>query len=212
MSCPPGTQLKIARAVLAARVKRYLPWQFGVDYDIIGPTSSQDLFTEQLDVRALLRAQEETKWVIVSTGMFTSFLFEPSFGVVSEDRKTVRALGSWENKVTVTGLSDIGHVVASIINMGKHAQGVVYTAGETLSYGNLADVVEKVWRHKVTREELTVEMLKEELAKDPENGLKKYRVVFGEGKGVSWDEKETLCAEYGVKLENVEQWMMRNHQ
>lgn len=212
MSCPPGTQLKIARAVLAARVKRYLPWQFGVDYDIIGPSSSQDLFTEQLDVRAILRAQEETKWVIVSTGMFMSFLFEPSFGVVSEDRKTVRALGSWENKVTVTGLNDIGHVVASIINMGKDAQGVVYTAGETISYRDLANVVEKVWRHKVTREELTVEMLKEELAKDPENGLKKYRVVFGEGKGVSWDEKETLHAEYGMKLENVEQWMMRNHQ
>lgn len=51
-----GTPLKIVRAVLAAGVKRYFPWQFGVDYDLIGKGSGQDLFDEQLDVRHLLRA------------------------------------------------------------------------------------------------------------------------------------------------------------
>jgi nucleoside-diphosphate-sugar epimerase len=32
----PQAQLKIARAVLAAGIKRFVPWQFGVDYDVIG--------------------------------------------------------------------------------------------------------------------------------------------------------------------------------
>ncbi len=50
-----GMQLKLARAVLEAGVKRYFPWQFGVDYDVIGRGSAQDLFDEQLDVRELLR-------------------------------------------------------------------------------------------------------------------------------------------------------------
>jgi len=63
-------------------VKRYFPWQFGVDYDVIGRGSAQDLFDEQLDVRDLLRGQSGTEWVVVSTGMFMSFLFEPWFGVV----------------------------------------------------------------------------------------------------------------------------------
>ena len=70
-------QLKLARAVLAGGVKRYLPWQFGVDYDVIGKGSAQDLFDEQLEVRHLLRSQKVTEWLIISTGMFTSFLFEP---------------------------------------------------------------------------------------------------------------------------------------
>ena len=39
-----STQLKLARAVLDADVRRYIPWQFGVDYDIIGRGSVQDLF------------------------------------------------------------------------------------------------------------------------------------------------------------------------
>ncbi|MCP6530848.1 aromatic alcohol reductase, partial [Klebsiella pneumoniae] len=37
----PGTQLKIHRAVLAAGVPRYFPWQFGVNYAVVGKGSGQ---------------------------------------------------------------------------------------------------------------------------------------------------------------------------
>ena len=110
-----GTQLKIARAALAAGVARYVPWQFGVDYDVIGRGSAQDLFDEQLDVRDLLRAQGRTAWLIVSTGMFTSFLFEPSFGVVDLAQNTVHALGGWDTAVTVTTAEDIGALTTEIL-------------------------------------------------------------------------------------------------
>jgi hypothetical protein len=107
--------------VLAARVARFIPWQFGVDYDVIGKGSAQDLFDEQCDVRSLLRNGEEnggTEWVIVSTGIFMSFLFEEFWGVVDvkEKKWVVRALGSWENKVTVTTPEDIGRLTARIVS------------------------------------------------------------------------------------------------
>lgn len=115
-SAGPGVQIKICKAVLRAGVSRYFPWQFGVNYDVIGRGSGQDLFDEQLDVRALLRSQTNTQWVIVSTGMFISFLFEKSFGIVelkTESGNTiVRGLGGWENRVTVTGPEDIGRLVS----------------------------------------------------------------------------------------------------
>ena len=204
-----GTQLKIAHAALAAKVRRYIPWQFGVDYDAIGRGSSQDLFTEQLDVRDLLRQQTATEWVIVSTGMFTSFLLDPSFGVVSEDRKTIRALGSWTNKVTVTTPEDIGTVVADLVWASPETQGVVYTAGETLSYSHLAEILERVWGTKLRREEQSVEMLKRDLDLDPGHGLKKYRVVFGEGRGVAWSEEGTFNRRRGLELLGVEGWVRR---
>jgi NmrA-like family len=56
------TQIKIARAVLDANVTRFFPWQFGVDYDVIGRGSAQNLFDLQLDVRDLLRGQTKTEW------------------------------------------------------------------------------------------------------------------------------------------------------
>jgi hypothetical protein len=67
---PAGTQLKVARAALRAGVTRLFPWQWGIDYDVVGTGSAQDLFDEQLEVRKLLRNQTEVDWVIVSTGLF----------------------------------------------------------------------------------------------------------------------------------------------
>ena len=47
----PGTQIKITQAVLKAAVARYFPWQFGVDYDVVGKGSGQQVWEEQLAVR-----------------------------------------------------------------------------------------------------------------------------------------------------------------
>ncbi len=206
-----GLQLKLARAVLAAGVPRYFPWQFGVDYDLIGKGSAQDLFDEQLDVRALLRAQDRTEWVIVSTGMFTSFLFEPSFGVVDLAQNTVHALGSWNTAVTVTTPEDIGNLTAEIcFAEPRIANSIVYTAGDTITYEQLADITDSVLGRKVQRVAWSVPELKDELAKDPNNAIKKYRVVFAEGKGVSWDINGTFNAQRGIQTLGIAQWAQEN--
>ncbi|ASL47333.1 Glutamyl-tRNA reductase [Burkholderia sp. AD24] len=206
-----GVQLKLARAALDAGVKRYFPWQFGVDYDVIGRGSAQDLFDEQLDVRDLLRAQQNTEWVIVSTGMFTSFLFEPSFGVVDLERNTVHALGSWDNAVTVTTADDIGRLTAEIVfTEPRIADEIVYVAGDTVTYGQLADAIDAMRGVKSRRVEWTVPQLKSELATQPDDSLRKYRVVFAEGAGVSWRKECTFNAQKQIAVCSMAQWMRDN--
>ena len=206
-----GFQLKLARAVLDAGVKRYFPWQFGVDYDVIGRGSAQDLFDEQLDVRDLLRSQDRTQWVIISTGMFTSFLFEPSFGVVDLAQNTVRALGSWDTAVTVTTPEDIGVLTAEICFAEPPiVNTVVYKAGDTVTYAQLADIVDSVLDRQVRRVEWSVAELRDELAKDPDDPLKKYRLVFAEGKGVSWAVDKTFNAQREIRVTGVERWAREN--
>lgn len=211
-------QLKIAEAVLQAKVKRFFPWQFGVDYDTIGRGSAQDLFDVQCDVRTLLRGQkgpEQTEWVIVSTGVFTSFLFESSFGVVDfgadEESVTVRAFGSWDYQVTATAPEDIGRLVAEIVKFEPRiANRVVYTGGDTITYSQLADIVGELTGRKIKKELWTVEKLKEDLHADPENHIKKYRVVWGEGKGVSWDMQKTFNKQNGIDTSSVREWALKN--
>ena len=206
-----GTQLKIARAILDAGMPRYVPWQFGVDYDVIGRGSAQDLFDEQLDVRDLLRGQDRTSWIIISTGMFTSFLFEPSFGVVDLAQNTVHALGSWDNAVTVTTPEDIGALTAAILFAEPAILNqVVYTAGDTITYGRLADTVEAVLGRQVQRIEWSVPGLSAELERDPDNAIKKYRVVFAKGKGVAWSLDQTFNAKHGIETVGVEEWAREN--
>jgi hypothetical protein len=230
-----GAQVLVANAVLESDgvVKRYFPWQFGVDYDVVGPRVAGGLMAEQCAVRALLRekaAGAGVEWTIVSTGMFMSFVFEEWFGVVEglgealkrgsidalgkEGRVVVRGLGGWETGLTLTDVEDIGRVVADLVvrpleERNDKGGSVVFTAGQTVTYAELADVVQKVLgsRIKVSREEWSLEFLKVELDRDPEAQLKKYRVLFGSGEGVSWDAGKTINAQRGIDMLGVEQWL-----
>ncbi|WP_053144510.1 aromatic alcohol reductase [Pseudomonas sp. P97.38] len=206
----PGTQRKLTRAALQSDIKRYVPWQFGVDYDAIGRDSPQDLFDEQLDVRDLLRAQSRVQWLIISTGMFTSFLFQPEFGVVDLDNDTVRALGSWDTAVTVTTAQDIGRLTATILFDSTLRNQVVYTAGDTLTYGQLADTMERLLGRTLERVEWTAPALEADLRAEPDDQLRKYRTVFAQGKGVAWDKARTYNGERQIETTNVAQWIEQN--
>jgi len=205
-----GLQTKIAQAVINAKVPRYFPWQFGVDYDIIGRGSSQPLFDEQLDVRDMLRNnQHSTAWTIISTGMFTSFLFEETFGAVDLNHGIVRALGSWDTEVTVTTPQDIGNLTAEIVLSDESAfkNRVVYTAGDTISYGRLASVVEGVLGKSMRKELWTLGHLLDDLKNDPNDNIKRYRALFAAGKGVAWDKTTTYNVQKGIETEDVEAWL-----
>ncbi|AMR30385.1 2'-hydroxyisoflavone reductase [Mucilaginibacter sp. PAMC 26640] len=206
-----GFQLKLTRAVLEAGVKRYFPWQFGVDFEIIGRGSAQDLFDEQLDVRELLRSQKATRWVIVSTGLFTSYLFEPFFGVVNLDTKTITALGSWDTAVTVTTPEDIGKLTAEIFfDEPQIADRIVYIGGDTITYGQLADLAETLAGEKFKREVITISELNDGLKNDPENFVKKYQHIFGNGAGVSWRLDQTFNVQKGIATMSAKQWAEQN--
>ncbi|MCG7359791.1 aromatic alcohol reductase [Roseomonas sp. ACRSG] len=204
----PGTQMRITRAVLAADVERYFPWQFGVDYDIVGRGSGQPVFDEQYEVRELLRSQSDTEWVIVSTGMFTSFLFEPAFDVVSLDRGTIHGLGSWDTKVTVTTPEDVGKLTTEILLAEPRiANQVVYVAGDTISYGRLAEVVERVTGRAFQKVEWTLDKLRADLAAKPGDLMARYRAAFALGDGMWWEKSNTYNEREGLKTIDVEGYL-----
>lgn len=207
----PGTQRKLAEAALTAGVPRYFPWQFGVDYDEIGRGSAQPLFDEQLDVRDMLRRQRATEWVIVSTGMFTSFLFEPAFGVVDLASNTVHALGSWDTEVTLTTPEDIGVLTADIIFAEPRIRNtVVYLAGDTISYRELADIVDRVRNSTVTRTEWTTDYLGDQLRQKPEDTMRRYRAVFARPTGVAWPKAQSYNMLRGITTMTAEDWARAN--
>ena len=222
MVYPSGTQTKIAQAVLQAGVPVYYPWQFGVDYDAMAGRSAQDLFTEQLAVRRLFRSQAveagstgtgtRTKMVIVSVGMFMSFLFEPAFGVVDLGAPSVRCLGSWDNEVTVTAVEDIGVVVADCVFAAREEEvaEIVWVAGDTVTYGRISEVVQEVLGRDVRRIDGSMEALGRELEEKPGDGIRKYRVAFGEGVGVAWKKERTWGERRMLQLQDLETWARQN--
>jgi len=205
------TPMKLAKAALQSGIPRYFPWQFGVDFDVIGRGGPQDIFDAQLDVRELLRGQTGTGWVIISTGMFMSYLFEPEFGVVDLEKSEVHALGSLDTAVTVTTPEDIGALTADIVFAEPTIRNeIVYLAGDTVTYEEVADKLEAALDRPFERSEWTVPFLMEELAGDPQNMMRKYRAAFAQGRGVAWDKDGTFNQRHAIPVTDVARWIDAN--
>lgn len=216
---PIETFTKLANEILEAGKLRkeagkgrlwFFPWQWGVDYDITGDGEGlMPLFGVQVQVRNLLRTKADesnVKWTIVSTGIFMSFLFEQFWGIVDREggKVTVRAFRNWDHKVTVTDVNDIGKVLGRVVAGDVEGENrIVFAAGDTISYGQLADIVERVTGKKVEREVWSISHLKEDIAKEPENIVKKYRLVFARD-GVWWDKERTVNHQLGIPVMDVE--------
>lgn len=146
--------------------------------------------------------------------MFTSFLFEPSFGVVDLQNATVSALGRWENQVTVTTPADIGKFTAEIV-LGEESEAlfanrVIFVAGDTVSYEQIAELVEKIAQKPMRRNILAVPDVQAALTRDPDNGLLKYQAVFGQGRGVAWDLTKMWNNQRGIRAVTMEEWARDN--
>lgn len=205
------TPMKLARAALQAGIPRYFPWQFGVDYDVIGRGSPQDIFDAQLDVRGLLRSQHQTEWVIISTGMFMSYLFEPEFGVIDLRDNVVNALGSLDTAVTLTTPDDIGVMTAEVVfAQPRFRNEIVYLAGDTVTYREVADKLQAALGRSFERAEWSVQHLLDELARDPQNMMRKYRAVFAQGRGVAWDKRGTFNHHRALPVTDVASWIKAN--
>jgi NAD(P)-dependent dehydrogenase (short-subunit alcohol dehydrogenase family) len=206
----PGTQIKITQAVLKAAVARYFPWQFGVDYDVVGKGSGQQVWDEQLEVRHLLREQKATGWVIVSTGIFTSYLFEPDFGVVDAQSKTVYGLGDWQHAVTLTTPEDIGRLTAEIFfHQPAFHNEVVFIAGDTLTYSELADLMRAHWGNEINRKLLDRKKLQDDVQHKQQDLAAKYRLAFARPDGVAWSKENTFNHRQGIATTTAEQWLAK---
>lgn len=199
-----NTPMKLAKAALQSGIPRYFPWQFGVDFEAIGRGGPQNIFDAQLDVRALLRAQDKTEWVIISTGMFMSYLFEPEFGVVDLENSEVHALGSLDNAVTLTTPDDIGVLTAEIVFFEPTIRNeIVFLAGDTVTYGEVADKLGVALGRRFMESVWTVPFLMKQLANDPTNMMRKYRAAFAIGRGVAWDKAGTFNDRHGIPVTDL---------
>jgi hypothetical protein len=142
-----------------------------------------------------------------------SYLFEPEFGVVDLQNSAVHALGSLGAQVTLTTPDDIGALTAEIVFFEPTIRNeIVFLAGDTVSYGDVADKLEAALGRPFSRSEWTVPFLMHELAQDPQNMMRKYRAAFAIGRGVAWTKDGTFNQRHGIPVTDVASWIGSNLQ
>ncbi|KAF2643581.1 hypothetical protein P280DRAFT_497144 [Massarina eburnea CBS 473.64] len=186
----------------------FFPWQWSVDpdTDITGNDNGNGNA-----LIPLLSAQKKKKKEPISISI--SLLLAPFWfwfwGIenrTAPNKKKpiiLRASRDQEHKVTMPDDSDTGRVVASEVDARDR---IVYAAGgdtDTISYAQLASIVSKVMGKEVRREEWRIARLGDELAKDPGDLIKKYRLVFAR-EGAWWDKEGSVNAKLGIEVMDVE--------
>jgi uncharacterized protein YbjT (DUF2867 family) len=123
----------------------------------------------------------------------------------------VNALGSLDNSVTLTTPDDIGTLTAEIVFFEPRLRNqIVYLSGDTVAYGEVASILERVLGRPFKRNVWSVPYLIQELEKDPTHHIKKYRAVFAQGKGVAWPKAATFNEQQSIQVTTAEQWAREN--
>lgn len=131
--------------------------------------------------------------------------------IIDLEQNIISALGSLDTAVTLTTPEDIGALTAEIVFYEPRIRNkIVYLAGDTVTYGEVANKLESVLQRTFQRREWTVPELKAELADDPSNHIKKYRAVFAQGRGVAWEKDTSFNDLMKISTTDVEQWISKN--
>src|SRR5690606_11719391 len=106
---------------------------------------------------------------------------------------------------------DIGVLTAEIVFFEPTISNeIVFLAGDTVSYGDVADRLEVALGRSFSRSEWTVPFLMVELARDPRNMIRKYRAAFAMGRGVTWNKDDTFSQQNGIPVTDIASSLIRS--
>lgn len=86
---------------------------------------------------------------------------------------------------------------------------MVYVAGETFSYVQLAETVQRHLGRDVERILWDVDWLRSEVAAHPDDVMRRYRLAFARDTGVAWDKDLTFNAIQEIAVTGVLEWLDR---
>jgi len=207
VSAVAGSQLTAqARCIVPAQkagVKWFVPSEFGVDHEIIGRGSVMAYFDDKI---AHSEAIHEAGLDVmhVNTGNFAEYVLSP-FSGLDLANSTQTAQGGADVAFNTTPLAEVGRQVADAIVTGRGRNQTIHT-GETITYAQLGDLVERITGKKLTRKVRTVAEAHAEIAANPQNTLARYGVIFGSGKGTSWPQSETYAVKNNLKVQTFEEF------
>ena len=113
-------------------------------------------------------------------------------------------MGRHNRAVTLTTPDDSGVLTAEIVFFEPTIRNeIVFLAGDTVTYGEVADKLEVAFGRPFKRSVWTVPTLLEELANDPNNMMRKYRAAFAIGRGMSWPKAGTFNDRQGIPVTDV---------
>ena len=188
-------QLPLVEAAKAAGVRHFIPSEFGVDSDATPIDGPWGPFLK--DKRAVAQAIKAAglDYSLLFVGLFSEFLVGYTIAGVDLERGVVTAPGSWEARLNTTPLEEIGWLVAAAV-VDPQARNAVLYSGETVTYKQLADLVDAARGKPVERRIRTVEDAQKAVDADTHDFAARLAGVVADGRGASWSASNNYAAKH----------------
>ena len=148
-------QIKIVDAAIAAKVRRFLPSEFGVDTSYPEIVEALSPAKPKHDTIQYLKSKESTglSWTAVIVGGFFDWALKIGALGINIPALTAMVLDGGEKPHEVTNLSQIGRAVAAVLSpahLDETANQYVYVNSFTVTQNQVVQEIEKVTGSKVT--------------------------------------------------------------
>ena len=138
----------LLNAAVAAKVPRFIPSDFALDFTKTAPGSNRNL-----DLRREFHAkldQSSIKWTGILNGGFMKLLISGQLPLINDKWHRIMYFGSADQKFDFTTVPDVAAYTAAVATDPNPTAKILRIAGDSLNTKDLADVVSRVRGRKYT--------------------------------------------------------------
>lgn len=206
-----GHQLPLVEAAKAAGVTHFIPSEFGVDTE---RTPTDGMWGPPVQAKqAVQRAVQASgvDYTLIYTGVFAEFIVGNTIAGVDLQRGTVAAPGSWDAKVNTTPFEEVGWLVAAAC-VEPQARNARLYSGETVTYKQLADLLDAARGKPVERRIRTVEEAQKAVDVNTHDYAARLAGAVADGRGIWWPASQNYSVKYHPehKRFTLSEWINAN--
>ena len=138
----------LLNAAVAAKVSRFIPSDFAIDFTKTAPGSNRNL-----DLRREFHAtldESGIKWTGILNGGFMELLISGQLPLINDNWHRIMCVGSTDQKWDFTTVPDVAAYTAAVAADPNPTPRILRIAGDSFNAKDLATVVSRVRGHKYT--------------------------------------------------------------
>jgi len=204
-------QLPLVKAAKAAGVRHFIPSEFGVDSEATPIDGLWGPFVHAKKEVATAVKAAGLDYSLLYVGVFTEFLVGYPIAGVDLQRGMVAAPGSWQARVTTTPIEEAAWLTAAAV-VDPQARNATLYSGETVTYQQLADMVDAARGKPVERRIRTVDEAHKAVDANTNDFAARLVSVLADGRGASWPASNNYSTKFHPKHKphTLAEWINAN--
>ncbi|KAJ3004448.1 hypothetical protein HKX48_001225 [Thoreauomyces humboldtii] len=195
-------QLKLVEAAKIAGVKRFIPSEFGIDMDKVGRGGPVSVWDFKLDVQDAIK-KAGLDYTFIEVGIFAEYI--APFAGVDPATKTLTAPGSFDARISLSPLGDVGRQTADLVVSGRGRNETVFFGTVNYSWSEFHAALERSTGEKWTKAVKDKAEFETAAKADENDWVARVGLIYLAGKGTHFPHHDTYAHKHKIALGDFEE-------